>query len=79
MKAKIWLCWAGLALTVASLCAFAETHNLTNCEICRARTKSPIVCGELAAIVGYIPGVEIKADAKAHRVDLRVKDGAGNP
>jgi len=28
MKAKIGLCWAWLALTVASSCAFAETHNL---------------------------------------------------
>ena len=47
--------------------------NLTNCEIYRAKAKSPIVCGELAAIVGYIPGIEIKTDAKARRIDLRVK------
>ena len=46
--------------------------NLTNCEIYRARAKSPIVCGELPALVGYIPGVEIKTDEKKHRVDLRV-------
>ena len=44
--------------------------NLTNCEIYRAKAKSPIVCGELAALVGYIPGVEIKTDAKTRRVDL---------
>ena len=50
-----------------------KDKNLTNCEIYRAKAKSPIVCGELAAIVGYIPGIEIKADAKACRVDLRVK------
>lgn len=31
------------------------------------------VCGELAVLVGYIPGVEIKVDAKTRRVDLRVK------
>ena len=47
--------------------------NLTNCEIYRAKAKSPVVCGELAAIVGYIPGVEIKTDAKTRRVDLRVE------
>ena len=47
--------------------------NLTNCEIYRAKAKSPVVCGELPALVGYIPGVEIKADAKNRRVDLRVK------
>ena len=47
--------------------------NLTNCEIYRAKAKSPVVCGELPALVGYIPGVEIKTDAKTHRVDLRVK------
>ena len=44
--------------------------NLTNCEIYRAKAKSPVVCGELAALVGYIPGVEIKIDAKTRRVDL---------
>ena len=47
--------------------------NLTNCEIYRARAKSPVVCGELSALVGYIPGVEIKADVKNRRIDLRVK------
>ena len=50
-----------------------KDKNLTNCEIYRAKAKSPIVCGELAAIVGYIPGVEIKTDVKARRIDLRVK------
>ena len=47
--------------------------NLTNCEIYRARAKSPVVCGELSALVGYIPGVEIKTDANKRRIDLRVK------
>ena len=47
--------------------------NLTNCEIYRARAKSPVVCGELSALVGYIPGVEIKTDVKSRRIDLRVK------
>ena len=49
-----------------------KDKTLTNCEIYRARVKSPIVCGELAAMVGYIPDVEIKTDAKAHRIDLRI-------
>ena len=47
--------------------------NLTNCEVYRARAKSPVVCGELSALVGYIPGVEIKTDVKNRRIDLRVK------
>ena len=47
--------------------------NLTNCEIYRARAKSPVVCGELSALVGYIPGVEIKTDTNMRRVDLHVK------
>ena len=50
-----------------------KDKNLTNCEIYRAKAKSPIVCGELAALVGYIPGIEIKTDAKTRRIDLRVK------
>ncbi len=50
-----------------------KDKNLTNCEIYRARAKSPIVCGELAALAGYIPGVEIKTDENAKRVDISVK------
>ena len=36
------------------------------------KKNQKVVCGELAALVGYIPGVEIKADAKARVVDLKV-------
>ena len=47
--------------------------NLTNCEIYPVGKKNAaIVCGELAALVGYIPGVSIKTDTKAHRLDLTV-------
>ena len=50
-----------------------KDKNLTNCEIYGVgRKNAKIVCGELAALVGYIPGVEIKADAKARVVDLKV-------
>lgn len=50
-----------------------KDKNLTNCEIYGVGKKNQkVVCGELAALVGYIPGVEIKADAKARVVDLRV-------
>ena len=49
-----------------------KDKNLTNCEIYRARNKSPIVCGEIAALVGYIPGVSIKTDLKARRLVLEV-------
>lgn len=50
-----------------------KDKNLTNCEIYRAKERSPIVCGELVSLVGYIPGVKIKTDAKKKRVDLEVK------
>ena len=50
-----------------------KDKNLTNCEIYGVgRKNQKVVCGELAALVGYIPGVEIKADAKARVVDLKV-------
>ena len=50
-----------------------KDKNLTNCEIFGVgRKNQKVVCGELAALVGYIPGVEIKADAKARVVDLKV-------
>lgn len=50
-----------------------KDKNLTNCEIYGVGKKNQkVVCGELAALVGYIPGVEIKTDAKARVVDLRV-------
>ena len=37
------------------------------------RSGAISVCGELVALVGYIPGVEIKTDANRRRVDLHVK------
>ncbi len=50
-----------------------KDKNLTNCEIYGVGKKNQkVVCGELAALVGYIPGVEIKTDAKARVVELRV-------
>ena len=50
-----------------------KDKNLTNCEMYRARAKSPIVCGELVSLVGYIPGVEMKTDKKKKRVNLDVR------
>ena len=47
--------------------------NLTNCEIYRAREKSPIVCGELVSLVGYIPGVKLETDGKKKTVKLEVE------
>jgi len=50
-----------------------KDKNLTNCEIYSVGKKnSAVVCGELAALVGYIPGVEIKTDVKARRIDIEV-------
>ncbi len=50
-----------------------KDKNLTNCEMFRAGAKSPVVCGELPAVAGYIPGVEIKTDDKRRVVELRVR------
>jgi len=49
-----------------------KDKNLTNCEIYRAREKSPIVCGELISLVGYIPGVDMKTDTKKKVIELTV-------
>ena len=50
-----------------------KDKNLTNCEIYSVGKKnSAIVCGELAALVGYIPGVSIKMDTKTKRINLEV-------
>ena len=49
-----------------------KDKNLTNCEIYRAREKSPIVCGELISLVGYIPGVDLKTDTKKKAVEWTV-------
>ena len=50
-----------------------KDKNLTNCEIYSVGKKNAAtVCGELAALVGYIPGVAIKTDTKARRLDLTV-------
>ena len=50
-----------------------KDKNLTNCEIYRAREKSPVVCGELVSLVGYIPGVEMKTDTKNKTVEITVR------
>ena len=51
-----------------------KDKNLTNCEIYSVGKKNAaIVCGELAALVGYIPDVDIKTDAKTKRVEITLK------
>ena len=52
-----------------------KDKNLTNCEIYRAREKSPVVCGELVSLIGYIPGVELKTDTKRKVVELSLLTG----
>ena len=53
-----------------------KDKNLTNCEIYSVGNKKTVsVCGELAALVGYIPGVEITTDAKTNTIELKVKAG----
>ena len=51
-----------------------KDKNLTNCEIYSVGKKNAaIVCGELAALVGYIPDVGIKTDLKTRRVEISLK------
>ena len=48
--------------------------NLTNCEIYSVgRKNAAVVCGELAALVGYIPGVEMKTDDAGKSVIIKTK------
>ena len=48
-----------------------KDKNLTNCEIYGVGKKNAkIVCGELAALVGYIPGVKIEVDERSKTVNL---------
>jgi len=48
--------------------------NLTNCEIYSVGKKNAaVVCGELAALVGYIPGVEIKTDDARKSILIKAK------
>ena len=53
-----------------------KDKNLTNCEIYGVGKKNQkVVCGELAALVGYIPGVTIKTDEKTKTIELNTKNG----
>ena len=50
-----------------------KDKNLTNCEIYGEGKNNSVVCGELSALVGYIPGVEIKVDEKNRILNLSVR------
>ena len=53
-----------------------KDKNLTNCEIYGVGKKNQkVVCGELAALVGYIPGITIKTDEKTKTIELNAKNG----
>ena len=53
-----------------------KDKNLTNCEIYGVGKKNAkVVCGELAALIGYIPGVKIEIDGKAKTVNLKTENG----
>ena len=53
-----------------------KDKNLTNCEIYGVGKKNAkTVCGELAALIGYIPGVKIAVDEKTKTIELKVKNG----
>ena len=49
-----------------------KDKNLTNCEIYTPKAKSGIVCGELTALVGYIPGVKMKVNEKTRVLEFTV-------
>ena len=56
-----------------------KDKNLTNCEIYGVGKKNAkIVCGELAALVGYIPGVKIEIDERSKTVKISVSKNASN-
>ena len=53
-----------------------KDKNLTNCEIYGVGKKNAkVVCGELAALIGYIPGVKIEIDSKSRTMDLNTENG----
>ena len=53
-----------------------KDKNLTNCEIYGVGKKNAkVVCGELAALIGYIPGVKIEIDSKSRIMDLNTENG----
>ena len=53
--------------------------NLTNCEIYGVGKKNAkIVCGELAALIGYIPGVKIEIDERSKTARISVSKNASN-
>lgn len=55
-----------------------KDKNLTNCEVYNASRKKNqgVVCGELTALVGYIPGVKIEVDKKSKTIELKVRNGS---
>ena len=56
-----------------------KDKNLTNCEIYGVGKKNAkIVCGELAALIGYIPGVKIEIDERSKTVKISVSKNASN-
>ena len=56
-----------------------KDKNLTNCEIYGVGKKNAkTVCGELAALVGYIPGVKIEIDERSKTVKISVSMNASN-
>ena len=56
-----------------------KDKNLTNCEIYGVGKKNAkTVCGELAALIGYIPGVKIEIDERSKTVKISVSKNAPN-
>ena len=56
-----------------------KDKNLTNCEIYGVGKKNAkTVCGELAALVGYIPGVKIEIDERSKTARISVSKNASN-
>ena len=53
--------------------ANGKDKNLTNCEIYTPKAKSGVVCGELTALIGYIPGVSVKVNDKTRVIEFAVK------
>ena len=56
-----------------------KDKNLTNCEIYGVGKKNAkVICGELAALIGYIPGVKIEIDERSKTARISVSKNASN-
>ena len=83
----MWICYNAHMKHILVLCLFvplfasAQTFSLNAdwrfrkapVTIPLAQAKSGIVCGELTALIGYIPGVRVKVNDKTRVIEFSVR------